>query len=350
MSDADLPQILARIAPQRRITAEDALAVRRALFSDMSVSAIEAETLIALDEAAIERCAEWNELFVEALTDFVVRQQHPPGYVDEDGADWLMKLIERDGEVRTASELDLLVHVLETADSAPQRLTDFALKQVKNAVLNGEGPLARSGRLEKGRIGAAEVDLLKRILYSAGGDGNVAITRNEAETLFDLNDAVRGQPNDPSWNDLFARAIGAAVMTVSTYQAPSRDEAARDEAWLNAPESMATFVGRMFTGSRRGALDGVFGPSAEIREWEAQNAREDAAIAAAEPISADEAAWLSERIGRDGQFDPAERALIAFLREESPEIDEALAPLVEQQHADDPEGAPPVFGRRRSIA
>ena len=37
-------------------------------------------------------------------------------------------------------------------------------------------------------IAKAEVDLLRRILYAYGGDGNIAITRAEAEVLFRINE------------------------------------------------------------------------------------------------------------------------------------------------------------------
>jgi hypothetical protein len=348
MGDAVLPQVLATIAAARKITAEDTLAVRRSIYGELAITPIEAETLMALDEALLERCPEWDMLFVEALTDYVVNQQHPPGYVDDAGADWLISLIGRDGQIRTETELDLLVHILETADRVPGRLSDFALAQGKDAVLNGDGPLARSGRLQKGLMGADEVTLLRRILYAAGGPGNIAITRSEAETLFDINDAVRGQPNDPSWNDLFAKAIGAAVMTVSTYEAPSSEVAARDEAWLAEPESMGGFISRMFSGKKVNPFDGVFGPSEDEQAWEARNAANEDALARAEVVAPDEAAWLQERIGRDGEFDPAEKALVAFLRGESPQIDEGMAPLIDEEESSDPQESTPVFGRRRS--
>lgn len=353
MGDAALPSILAAVAQRRAITPEDVISIRRAMFDDMAVSPIEAETLIALDEAAQQRCPEWTDLFVEALTDFMVRQRHPAGYIDDAGADWLINLINRDGHVRTDSELDLLVHILETADSAPQRLSDFALAQVKAAVVHGQGPLARSGRLQQGCIGADEVALLRRILFASAGEGNIGVTRHEAETLFDINDAARGQPNDPSWNTFFAQAIGGSILNVSTYEPVSREIAARDEAWLDEPENMASFVSRMFSGRGMAqAFDGLFDKSADEKAWDAQNAREDAALAAAETVTAEEAGWIRERIGRDGYYDPAERELVAFLYRESPHIEGDLTPAesdVQPVPAATPAAAAaPVFGRRHS--
>ena len=206
MADANLSTLITNLAFNRTVTPPDVLALRRLIYSDGAIAPHEAEALIALDEAAAARCAEWDELFVEALTDYVVRQQAPADYIDDAKADWLIARLSADGRIKTDSELEALVHILETATTSPARLTAFVLGQVKAAVVSGEGPLLRGGRLEKGRISAGEVALLRRVLYAAGGDGNVAITRSEAEVLFDINDACRGADNDPSWTDLFAKA------------------------------------------------------------------------------------------------------------------------------------------------
>jgi hypothetical protein len=68
-------------------------------------------------------------------------------------------------------------------------------------------------------------------------------------------------------------------------------------------------------------------PSLE-EQWTARNDAEDAAIAEAAPVNAEEAGWIVERVGRDGQFDANERAMLAFLRQESPSLHAALTPLL----------------------
>ncbi len=320
MPETNLSDLLARLKAANAITADDALAVRRIVFcGDCTVSPQEAEALIALDEAADARCPEWDMLFVEALTDFLVRQQEPAGYVDERGAAWLIDAVSRDGKVKSDSELDAVIHVLETAEVVPPRLTAFALEQIKAAVL------------ADGVIGADEVKLLRRVLYAAGGDGNIAITRPEAELLFDINDAVRDATNDPSWTDLFVKAVAASVMTVSGYQPVPREEAARLNAWLTAPsEGVGSFLGKMFKSAASGGGFGHRGLKVEdpLADWKASNAVEDAAYAAAEPIDQGEADWLVARIGRDGTRDTNEQALIDFLRRESPTIHPDLQTVI----------------------
>lgn len=340
MTDTNLTRLAADLASDGRISADDVLAMRREIYGDTAISQTEAEALIALDEAADERCQEWDDLFVEALTDYVVHQQAPVDYIDDDKAAWIIAQLTHNGRIRTDSELELLVHMLEAATSSPPSLTTFALGQVKAAVVSGEGPLLRAGACEKGRISAGEVALLRRILYAAGGDANVAITRAEAEILFDINDACRGADNDPSWTDLFAKALAASVMTISGFQPVDRDTEERREAWLAQAEpggiaGVAGFLGRMFADAPSGvaALGSKSGRRAlfgdGLEDWRDHNAAVEADEAAAETVSQSEAEWLADRIGRDGQYDKAERALIDFLRKESPSIHPALKPLLD---------------------
>src|SRR6185295_5442738 len=127
-----------------------------------------------------------SDFFVEAITDYLVFQERPQGYLTAANAQWLIERISNDGNVDSKTELELLVNVLDKARWAPVSLVKFALEQVKQAVISGEGPLRRGRTLERGTITEGEVDLLRRILYAFGGDGHVAVTRDELDVLLDI--------------------------------------------------------------------------------------------------------------------------------------------------------------------
>lgn len=65
--------------------------------------------------------------------------------------------------------------------------------------------------LEDGVIDAAEVKNLREKLYADG-----VIDREEADFLFDLNDATSGAKNDPSWQALFVEAISSHLLDDKT--------------------------------------------------------------------------------------------------------------------------------------
>jgi hypothetical protein len=322
---------VAGLTSKNRITAEDVTMLRREVFGDGVVSRGEAEALFALDATARDKCQEWPEFFVEAITDYIVHQEKPAGYISEGNADWLVQTISRDGMVDSRTELELLVHVLETAKSSPSKLSAYALEQVGHAVIDGKGPLMLGGDLVPGLIAKAEVDLLRRILYAYGGDGNIAITRAEAEVLFKINERTAAASNDPSWNDLFVKAIANFVMCSAGYEAPTREVALRRDSFFEqADAEIGSFFGRMVSGGLAAIMEAYRAPDDIETEWEARNRASEALARRAETIDAGEAKWLAERIGGDRPLRDNERALLTLIKHASPEIHPALKPLLDK--------------------
>jgi hypothetical protein len=324
-----MPQeVFARVMQSGVVTAADVTAIRQGIYPDMAIGDDEAEALCKINDFASQTCGEWRTLFVEALCDYVVRQQEPAGYVDEAKADWLQARIMSVGRVRGDTELELLIHVLELADSAPPELSKFALDKVRDDALDaqragGDGPTLTTD----------EVDNLRRVLYAFSGDGGAgAISRDEAEILFDLNDAARDRANDPAWTGLFSKAIGSSILAAMGYVPPSRAEAVRRQAWLTAktegvPSFLANMVKSVGTGEafgRRKADDAL---------WQARAAALEASARAAAPVSEDEAAWLISRIGRDGVLDANEVALLLFVAAEAEGVHPALQTLIDEAKA-----------------
>jgi len=114
--------------------------------------------------------------------------------------------------------------------------------------------------LADGVIDAAEVEKLNEVLYADG-----VIEKAEAELLFELNDAVTGKDNDPTWNQFFVKAICDYVLC---------DEVSPGE------------------------------------------------------IDAEEAQWLVEKIGADGQVDGVEKQLLVALKTQAKSFPEVLENLL----------------------
>lgn len=325
LNSSGLEDIVAR----RAITDFDVARLRRAFYKDGIITPDEAEKLFEANDACGVKDASWADFFVEALTDYLVNQAVPEGYMTVENADWLMSRIAKDGQIETKTELELLVTVLERARWSPVRLVRYALDQVKRAVLEDTGPLRTGSGLQKGVIDEAEVELLRRILYAFGGDGNIAITRDEAEILFDINDATVDEEPNPAWTDLFTKAIANVLMASSGYAVPTREKALHAESWLDSRGdlSLGKFYSKMISGSLTAVLSSYREQSPEERAL-ARLERQRAEIVTNEMITEDEAEWLADRMGRDGILSANEKALIAFLHKESPKIHPLLAERV----------------------
>jgi hypothetical protein len=321
--------LLVDVASAKTIGADEVLRLRRDVFKDGVVSRGEAESLFSLDASSSEKSPEWTDFFLEALTDYVLYQEQPEGYISQETANWLMAAVSHDGKVDTASELELLVRLLEKARSAPASLASYTLKQVANAVLHGSGPLARGGQLRQGRISKEEVDLMRRILHASGGEANVAVTRAEAEVLFMLNDGTADAANDPSWTDLFVKAIANSMLYASGYSAPSREEALKQSVFLDSPDGgLAGFFSRMISGGLSGVIDAYRRDDGLEEAFAERNAINAAKLASAEHLDAAEARWLADQIGKDGKLDGNERELLIFVKDLAADIHDDLKPLL----------------------
>ncbi len=281
------------------ISAEDVLALRRWVWPDGAVSDAEAEAVFALNRLAREAGPEWADFLIEAMTDHVVNAKPPRGYVDEANAAWLINEIERDGAPITATELRLVVKVLESALNAPASLKTWALRQIEEAVLRD------------GRVGGDEAALLRRLLFAAGGEGALRIGEDEAELLWRLKDACLGGDNAPEWKTLFVQAVGNHLMAWSSYTPLERGEAARLEAFVNDHRvNVLGFFARMRDASPVAGLRA-------LREREQSAAAHDAEVEAARAVTQGENAWLQGHVDADGARDDYEEALLAFVAEES---------------------------------
>jgi hypothetical protein len=205
--------------------------MRAVVYGGERIGDDDAAALAGLDAAVPDRTSEWGEFYAEVMTDYVVRQQDPPDFVDQAKAAWVIGAMA--GPQTVDSGLEAMVRILETAEGAPAELDAFVLDQVKASAVGA------------GAVSAAHVSLLRRLVFAPGGADNIGVTRAEADILFDIDDACRHGDNDPAWPDFFAKAVADCLTAVSPFHLETREQAQRDEAWLASRESAATFLGHM---------------------------------------------------------------------------------------------------------
>ena len=325
MTGAAEHDALTAIAARGRITDEDVLTLRRSVFADGVAEKDEIAALFALNDVCAESSPAWRQFFIEAMVDFLVVRRPPEGFVAEEDAHIVMDLMNADRRVKSDTELEGLVKVLETARAAPDRLVKFALRQIKDAVTNYGEPGVPP------RLDASRIALIRRVLHASGGDGGLAVTRAEAEALFDINDEVAGRADSDAWCDLFAKAIGNHLMAALGRAVPSREEALRLERWLETPSAgVGGFLTKLFT-TKYSDVKHAY-EDAETY-WKDHNARVAHATAESERITLGEAEWLKARLHRDGEMSRAEAELLRFVKEISPDVAPVLHTLMAQAEA-----------------
>ena len=297
------------------ISAEEILELRRTGWADGTIGPDEAEALFAANDACTQPSAEWCDFFVEALSTFIVQTVPPAGYIDDEMGDELIARIDCDGKLGTLAELELLVRVLEIAHNAPDRLKAYALGQIEEAVLNGEGP-TRHGELAAKGINETECTLLRRLIFAPAGDRPAAVSQAEAEMLFRLKDAALYDVNAPEWEKLFVQGVANYLFGFGGHEPLSHDRTAELEHFMKQEcAGIGGFLGRMFTS--KPAVDGAFGSLLDIGQHAPDIA--GAAEEAAE-LTAAESSWLTDLLEADEELDPMEKALLAWVAEETGEV------------------------------
>jgi len=216
-----------------------------------------------------------------------------------------MKVLTAAGKLRRDGALPALARIVDQATEVPASLAAFLLTKTRDAVIAG------------GTVTEADIALLRRTIFGGGGEGNLAVTREEAEALFAIDAACRSAGNDPAWPDFFAKSIGDCLTAASPYRAESRADAVRDETWLDKPQTLGDFArGMAHAPDIAGALHEALHPFAdEEAEWKGAEADFDRDEAAAEPVTAEEWTWLQAQIARGGPPSEAVERLLAFLKD-----------------------------------
>ena len=332
---------------QGTMDADELLEFRRMTGKDFEISSNEADILFKVNNT-VETPDDWPEYFINAISHYLLNQTPPQGYITTAKAAWLRARIDHDGVVESETELALLLSLLKQANNVTDDIEKFALEQVGQAVLHGKGYMGKQRELKPGVIGQTEIQILRQVLYSVSSHRGISISQVEAEFIFDLNEKTLEAENHDDWQELFVKAMTNHLMMVTAYEEPDRLEALRQENWLRDESRVVTF-GSIFRGvfnkdygtlvreERKGFSDDIksiftgTNPTQDKLDAEETNKYmfgNQADMAQAEKITSLEASWLIERLNRDGQLDKNEKALLAYLKQECPNIHANLTPLL----------------------
>jgi hypothetical protein len=293
------------------LSAAEILELRGASWRDGRIDPEEAETLFAANEQLAEPNPEWCDFFVEALSEFIVHTVEPHGYVDQEMADELISRIDRDGRVDSLAELELLIRVLEKAISTPANLKAYTMTQLETAVVSGEGP-TRHGTLTAQGVNAAEAALLRRAIFAAGSDRPGAVSQSEAELLFRIKDATLHEPNATEWQTLFVQGVANYLLGFGHGEPLSQARAVELETFMNDQGGgIGGFLGRMLKSDVEDGFGSLLGGGEQAEtDW-------DEEVASAAQLTPEEADWLRDKLDADEELDDYEKALIAFIDEET---------------------------------
>ena len=355
MASFTLPAAVAKSFVNGTAVPETAVQVRKVIYGHEPLRASDMDLVFEVArKAGPNPCREWTQLFSEAVTDYLVRQAGPNGYISNGKASWLMAQFQKGGGICTKAEFAMLIDVMTSASGVPPALSAFALDEIKTAILNGRRGAFTDEDHPKGIVTKPDVEALRAVLFAATPGSACHITQEEAEVLFDIADATADGNADASFDDLFARAIANYLMAISLH-AQSASEELHREKWLDEREKLPGFFARiMGKASEMSFLDTLKSPLELADEDMAKrNADDERERAESEMVTDAEAQWVLAHLTRDGKLSSAEKHLLTWLSAEGHALPASLKALVDQTNtpaANRPTETARPFGHRHAKA
>ncbi|MGV8936917.1 MAG: hypothetical protein ACOH2J_07310 [Allorhizobium sp.] len=215
------------VAGKTCIAAEDIALLQKYTFAEGIRGSDDVVTILALNAASGQKCADWADFFVESLTDYIVHHCYPQGSLDEFNADWLMSVFATDGAVHSPLELKLILNVMREAPFVPDSLTAFALDQLRLALTEQVGGYHQERPMPTAGVTVDDLQYILQILRGSFARGNLVLSQAEIAVLRRIDRETTGDLHHRAWHDMIA-AIDLDL---------HRAENAKPVRWLRVPDA-----------------------------------------------------------------------------------------------------------------
>ena len=119
----NLQEFKAELLADGIIDAEEVAKMKEVLYADGVIDKEEADFLFEINDAVTGKAndASWESFFIQAIANFLLKDEVSPGEIDENEAVWLVEKIGADGQV-DGTEKALLEKLKAEAKSFPSNL------------------------------------------------------------------------------------------------------------------------------------------------------------------------------------------------------------------------------------
>lgn len=123
---ANLDELKKDLLSDGIIDVEEVETIKHKIYEDGKIDREEANFLFELNDAVTgkDNAPEWKELFINAITAYVLEDEMSPDVIDEDEADYLYEQINGDGQIDD-TERALLENIKAKAKNFPEKLASL---------------------------------------------------------------------------------------------------------------------------------------------------------------------------------------------------------------------------------
>lgn len=190
------------LAGRNRLSAEDVLTLRRVSFPDGIRSSEDVALLLSIHHSSVEKCDEWDGFYIGELADFIVHHSQPQGTLDDANAAWLIEAISTDGIIRSPTDFEVLLAVLDIASHVPPVFAAFAIDQLRYAVVAGTGAYSQVRSVDSRGVTRHDVEFIRHVLRNSVDAGGIALAPLEIQALDRIAVATERQVHHADWLQL----------------------------------------------------------------------------------------------------------------------------------------------------
>ena len=123
---ANLDELKKDLLSDGIIDLEEVETIKHIIYEDGKIDREEANFLFELNDAVTgkDNAPEWKELFIDAITAYVLEDEMSPDVIDEDEADYLYEQSNGDGQIDD-TERALLENIKAKAKNFPEKLASL---------------------------------------------------------------------------------------------------------------------------------------------------------------------------------------------------------------------------------
>ena len=123
---ANLDELKKDLLSDGIIDVEEVETIKHKIYEDGKIDREEANFLFELNDEVTgkDNAPEWKELFIDAITAYVLEDEMSPDVIDEDEADYLYEQINGDGQIDD-TERALLENIKAKAKNFPEKLASL---------------------------------------------------------------------------------------------------------------------------------------------------------------------------------------------------------------------------------
>lgn len=218
MSEMHISLPVQSIIAKGRLTTQNINILKADIFPKGVRSSHDAAVLLAINTSCREATPEWNDYFVQNLSDFVLHHRPPQGELDDAKTLTLERMLAADGVIATELEFRVLLRVMDLASRIPDSFKVFALSQLRHAINGGYGALAGRRRGHQRGISGGDIDYVRTVVEARDDERQVMVSPAVHRVLLSIDAVSNPALNDHGWVPFLAclkTSAAAATRTVA---------------------------------------------------------------------------------------------------------------------------------------